>query len=152
MRWIACRTTLEQARIPVWRDTRDLWPGDDWQRKIRQAITDDSLAFIACFSSGSEAKAKSYQREELILAIEQLRLRSPDLPWLIPVRLDDCSVPELDIGAGRTLRRLHWVDLFGDRWDKSCERLVETVRRILPSREEDEARKYRLPTAVGERT
>jgi hypothetical protein len=38
--------------------------------------------------------------EELLLAIDQLRLRRPDDPWLIPVRFDNCNVPELELGAG----------------------------------------------------
>lgn len=41
---------LQVAGIPVWRDTADLWPGEDWQAKIRSAITDNALVFIACFS------------------------------------------------------------------------------------------------------
>src|SRR6202050_1827484 len=40
---------LQAADIPVWRDT-DLQPGQDWRLRIRQAITRDALAFIACFS------------------------------------------------------------------------------------------------------
>jgi hypothetical protein len=60
---------LETAGIPVWRDTRDLWPGEDWQMKIRQAITDNAIAFIACFSHNSLAREKTYQNEELTLAI-----------------------------------------------------------------------------------
>jgi hypothetical protein len=43
------------------------------------------------------------QNEELILAIEQLRQRPPEEPWLIPVRFDACQIPDRDIGAGRTL-------------------------------------------------
>jgi hypothetical protein len=35
---------LQEAGIPVWRDKTDLWPGEDWQAKIREAITDHSLA------------------------------------------------------------------------------------------------------------
>ena len=40
---------LESAGIRVWRDTADLWPGKDWRVKIRQAITDNALVFVACF-------------------------------------------------------------------------------------------------------
>jgi len=67
--------TLEAAGVPVWRDTADLWPGEDWRAKIRSAITDNALVFIACFSQASRACGMSYQNEELTLAIEQLRLR-----------------------------------------------------------------------------
>jgi hypothetical protein len=47
---------LETAGVPVWRDTADLWPGEDWRAKIRQAITGSALAFIACFSTRSLAR------------------------------------------------------------------------------------------------
>ena len=40
---------LEAAGIPVWRDTADLWPGEDWRAEIRRAISDNALVFIACF-------------------------------------------------------------------------------------------------------
>ena len=95
---------LRAAGIPVWRDTEDLWPGEDWRKKIRHAISQNALVFIACFSQASLARAKSYQNEELTLAIEQLRRRPQDDLWLIPVRLDKCEIPDLDIGGGRTLK------------------------------------------------
>ena len=62
--------------------------GEDWRGRIRQAITRDALAFIVCFSENSEARAVSGQNEELNLAVEQMRLRRPDQPWLIPVRYE----------------------------------------------------------------
>jgi hypothetical protein len=89
--------TLEAAGVPVWRDTADLWPGQDWREMIRRAITDNALVFIACFSKQSVARKKSYQNEEFVLAVDQLRQRQPDTPWLIPVRFDDCEVPDRDL-------------------------------------------------------
>jgi hypothetical protein len=74
------QSKLETARVPVWRDTADLWPGEDWRAKIRQAIQDDALVFVACFSRASLARHRSYQNEELALAIDEYRLRSPDIP------------------------------------------------------------------------
>ena len=53
-------SVLQAASIPVWKDTEDLWPGEDWRQKIRGAIEGGSLAFIACFSSNSVTKAKTY--------------------------------------------------------------------------------------------
>lgn len=126
--------TLEAAGISVWRDTADLWPGEDWRVKIRRAITEDALVFIACFSSRSVVREKSYQNEELLLAIDQLRLRRPQNPWLIPVRFDDCEVPDLDLGGGRTLASIHRADLFGDSRDMAAERLVTVVLRLLGQR------------------
>lgn len=129
--------TLEAAGVSVWRDTGDLWPGEDWRLKIRHAITDDTLVFIACFSCRSIARVKSYQNEELILAIEQLRLHRPDDPWLIPVRFDECEIPDLDLGVGRTLASIQRVDLFGNRRDVATARLVVTVLRLLGRSSQD---------------
>jgi hypothetical protein len=100
-------------------------------QKFRKAITSNALVFIACFSRASVARRVSYQSEELILAIDQLRLRRPDQPWLIPVRLDDCEIPELEIGGGRTLASIQRPDLFGDRAAGGAVRLAAAVLRIL---------------------
>src|ERR1022692_1810239 len=122
---------LEAAGMRVWRDTEDLWPGEDWRSRIRRAITDNALAFIACFSQNSVDREKSYQNEELVLAIEQLRLRRPDDSWLIPVRFDGCVIPDREIGGGRTLASIQRADLFGDRDREGIARLVAAVLRIL---------------------
>ena len=124
---------LEDAGIPVWRDTSSLWPGQDWQSHIRRAITDNALVFLACFSSRSIGRQISYQNKELILAIDQLQQRRPDASWLIPVRFDDCDLPDLDLGAGRTLRSLQRADLFGSNVSESTARLVAAVQRTLGS-------------------
>jgi hypothetical protein len=121
---------LEAADVRVWRDTADLWPGEDWRAKIRQAIRDDALVFIACFSQQSVARDRSFQNEELVLAIEELRCRPQGVPWLIPVRFSECDIPDLDIGAGRTLRSIQRADLFGDRADEGINRLITSIRRI----------------------
>ena len=122
---------LEAEGIRVWRDTADLWPGEDWRQKIRTAIVNDALVFIACFSSESNARAVTYQNEELTVGIEQLRLRRPDTPWLIPVRFDDCEIPDLPIGGGRTLAWLQHADLYGPSLHQNTDRLVAMVLRIL---------------------
>jgi CheY-like chemotaxis protein len=122
---------LEAAGVPVWRDTADLGPSDDWRVRIRQAITDNALVFIACFSQASVARQRSYQRDEIILAIEQLRQRRPDVPWLIPVRFDECLIPDFDIGGGRTLTSIQRADLFGSHAGDEAARLTTAVLRIL---------------------
>src|SRR5579884_2073483 len=122
---------LEAAGVTVWRDTENLWPGQDWRMEIRRAITGGSFAFLACFSDNSAARQTTYQNEELIVAVEQMRQMPPGRPWLLPIRLADCDVPEFDLGAGRTLASLHRVDLFGDMWRTGTARLVAAVVRML---------------------
>jgi tetratricopeptide (TPR) repeat protein len=128
---------LEAAGISVWRDTRELWPGDDWRIRIRQAIQTESFVFLACFSNNSLSRETTYQREELLLAIEQFRLRRPNQPWLIPVRFNDCLLPPFDLGAGRTLDSLQRVDLFEDRWDEGSARLISGIQKVLSSGRND---------------
>lgn len=122
---------LVAAGVPVWRDTHNLFPGQDWRAVIRHAISDDSLAFLACFSANSAGRRKSYQNEELVLATDQIRLRPPGVPWLIPVRFDDCDIPDWDIGAGRTLSSLQQADLFGPHRKGATARLITAVQQIL---------------------
>jgi len=145
---------LEAEGIRVWRDTAELWPGEDWRAKIRSAITRDTLVFLACFSRRSIGRVRSYQNEELALAIDELRLRRPGYPWLIPVRFDDCEVPDWEIGGGRTLGRLYQADLFGASYRENADRLVTAIKRMLgtgdessgaraePERSETQSAKY----------
>src|SRR6202050_778577 len=121
---------LEASGIQVWRDINVL-PGDDWRTQIRHAVTNDALAFVACFSRGSLSAITSRQNEELNLAVKQMPLRRPDVPWLIPVRFDDCEIPDWDIGDGRTMRAIRPADLFGERADSETERVVSSIQRIL---------------------
>lgn len=121
---------LEAAQIPYWRDRNDLAPGAPWKQKIREAIRSDSLVFLACFSAQSLAREKSYMNEELTLAIDEYRLRPPDKTWLIPVRLDDIKLPDLDLGAGRFLGDLQFVNLFGEAFAAEGVRLTSTISRM----------------------
>jgi hypothetical protein len=127
----ALQQHLEAAGIKVWRDTADLWPGEDWRVKVRQAITTNAFVFLACFSASSLAREVSYQNEELVLAVEQLRLRRQGELWLIPVRLDDSSIPDINIGGGHSLASIQRVDLFGRHYEEEAVKLSAAVRRIL---------------------
>ena len=65
------------------------------------------------------------------LAVEQFRQHPPGRVWLIPVRLDDCQLPDYQLGAGRTLDSLQRVDLFGEDAKDEMIRLVTAVLRVL---------------------
>jgi TIR domain len=135
--------TLERVltvnRIQVWRSASSLEPGDDWAAEIRNAIQHESIAFLACFSTKSIVRTASYQRTELLLAIDELRSRQPGTSWLIPVRLDDCEVPDLDIGGGRTLAGIHRADLFGPQLKQNTDRLVARIKEICHRQPEPES-------------
>lgn len=98
---------LRQQGFDVWFDRESLLPGAFWKDEIRTAIHSGG-AFIACFSSEYNARAKTYMNEELEIAIEEIRLRG-NSPWFIPVRLSG-DIPDRAIGAGRSLRDIQFVD------------------------------------------
>jgi TIR domain/vWA-MoxR associated protein C-terminal domain len=142
---------LEAAGLKVWRDKSALQPGDNWRIAINDAIGGRCVAFIACFSEHSDAKAISYQNYELTQAVEQARLRVPGAQWMFPVRFDDCRVPPFDLGSGHDLRSLQSVDLFGRPWGPEVARLVAAVRGVADAGS-DRLREPALPvagTAVG---
>lgn len=122
---------LVEAGIPVWRDTANLWPGDDWRVKIRDAIRSNALVFLACFSEVSIARRRSFQEAELRLAIEEFHQRRSGIPWLIPVRFDDCDVPDWDIGGGNTLASIQSADIFEENFAEGAARLAASVLRLL---------------------
>lgn len=122
---------LAAAGIPVWRDVKDLFPGDDWKQRIREAIQGNSLAFIPVFSKRSEARDRSQMREEIRLAIGEYRLMAPDRPWIFSVRLDDVTVPGYRLGPDQYLADLQWTDFFGDKKTVSASRLIGRIQRLL---------------------
>jgi len=122
---------LRAAGLPVWRASAQLLPGQDLKFEIRRAISTRALVFLACFSTAAQARPVRFQNEELTIAVEQARLRPADSSWLIPVRLDDCAIPDMRIGGGRMLADLYRADLFGDGRRAATGRLVTAIRRVL---------------------
>lgn len=130
---------LEVAHIPYWRDRKDLGPGDAWRAKIKAAIKEGSLVFLACFSENSRGRDKSYMNEELTLAVEEFRQMPPGRVWLIPVRFDEGDVPEWDLGAGRSLSDLNYADLLGDDRTVNTVELIATISNLLGEKQLDAA-------------
>lgn len=120
---------LNSEGIQTWRDKDQLVPGSRWQNAIRDAIKNHAIAFIACFSTHFEARHRSYMNEELTVAVEEARLRPRDRAWLFPVRLDECAIPSLSLGAGETLDHLQSVDWFRDPLRETA-RLAAAIHRL----------------------
>ena len=120
---------LRTAGIDVWFDKTSLPAGVRWKSEIRKGIESGDF-FIACFSEDYAKRAKSFMNEEIILAIDELRLRSTDRRWFIPVLLTDTFIPHRDIGGGETLRDLQWVSLY-DEWEVGIDQIISA---ILPAK------------------
>src|SRR5215470_11900271 len=116
---------LRAFDVQVWLDRDLLMPGIRWQAAIRRAIAHGDF-FIACFSREYQERARSYMNEELVVAIDELRQRTTKRTWFIPVLLNECEVPDRDIGAGETLHSLQWVTLH-ENWDDGIGRILAVV-------------------------
>lgn len=117
---------LRRARIRFWLDSKNLRGGRRWKPAIRDAIQAGS-AVIVCFSTNYSSRSKTYMNEELTQIIDEVRLRPADKSWLIPVRLDDCTIPTLSISGHETLHDLQHVDLFPD-WDAGVRQIITALR------------------------
>lgn len=116
---------LEKNGIDAWQDIDRLIPGRRWKQEIRRAIKSGD-SFIACFSQSYAARDRTYMNEELLVAIEEMRLRPSDRSWFIPTLLTPSAIPDIPIGPGESLSDLHWVELYGD-WDKGIALLVRAL-------------------------
>ena len=129
---------LESHGIKIWRDLQDINPGERWKRQIRKAIRGGAF-FIACFSKEYHERNESYMNEELTIAIERLRQLHIDRVWFIPIKLNDCELPDIDIGPGETLEDLNYVDLYED-WDNGIQRIVNLIQPKSSKKTLDESR------------
>jgi hypothetical protein len=115
---------LKENRIEIWLDRDKIQPGTFWKEAIRNAIKEGTF-FIACFSKEYNERNSTHMNEELHLAIEELRKRSREQAWFIPVVFSG-EVPGWDIGAGKTLMDIQRVRLYED-WDGGVQRIISVI-------------------------
>jgi ActR/RegA family two-component response regulator len=101
---------LKRAGFAPWMDRYDLGAGQPWKASIRNAIK-RSAFFLACLSKHSVNK-RGVVQQELREGMEVARTVPASSVYMIPVRLDECEVPD-------DLSEYQWVDLFeAGGWEK----------------------------------
>ncbi len=105
----ALYSLLKDIGLRPWFDKYDMGPGGFWRIEVENVVKNSDF-FIATFSKTSVAK-RGYVQREYKLAMDTLAERPPNKVFLIPVRLDDCELPDLH-GLGIKLSDIHWIDLF----------------------------------------
>jgi TIR domain len=93
---------LLDAGFEVWMDKINLLPGQRWQQEIPLAIRNSD--FILIFFSKNSITKRGYIQREFRLALDTLEEIPPDAIHTIPIRLDDCQIPE-------QFHHLQWSDL-----------------------------------------
>jgi hypothetical protein len=119
---------LEAQGFTPWLDEVNLLPGQNWQIEIPRAINQSAI-FIACLSKRSVLK-HGYVQKEFRLALNKYAERPPGSIYFIPIRLDDCELPDLQIPElSISIRNIQWLDY----WKRGGpERLLSTIRKAIP--------------------
>jgi hypothetical protein len=84
---------LNAEGFEPWMDKMDLLPGQRWRLEIPRALraSDFVLVFL---SHNSVARQRGYVHREYKLALDTLEEMQEGVIHTIPIRLDDCEVPE----------------------------------------------------------
>jgi hypothetical protein len=105
-----------------WMDVFSIKAGEDWFRAINKAI-DECEIFLAILSKNSVSRRGVIQKE-LKKALDKLDEMLPGDIYLIPIRIDDCPIPE-------SLNRIQVLD-----WDSGNgeSKLLEAIKAGLARR------------------
>ena len=87
----------------MWFDEKELFPGQDWTLLIQLAVQSCDVVLI-CLSSAAISK-KGYIHKEIQLALDIAQLQPEGSIFIIPVRLEDCIIPQ-------RLQKFQWSNLF----------------------------------------
>ncbi len=92
---------LQGDGFDPWLDLDRILPGQDWNLEIEKALR-ASGAILLCFSEVSVAK-EGYIQREYKRAMRILEEKPEGTIFVIPVRLDDCNMPQF-------ISDVQWVD------------------------------------------
>lgn len=101
---------LKEDRVEPWLDEECLLPGQVWEEEIREAVK-ASHAVIVCLSRHAITKV-GYVHKELKFALDTAIEQPPGSMFLIPIKLDDCDIPD-------GLKHIHATKMYeGDGYSK----------------------------------
>jgi hypothetical protein len=107
---------LKAAGFDTWFDKDSLLAGQDWGKVVEQEIARARL-LILCLSRNSVEKT-GFVQKEMNLALQQAELRPSSQVYIMPVKLDDCGIPE-------PIARWQCLDLRGE---KASVKLLEAIQ------------------------
>lgn len=134
---------LKDDGFDPWLDTERLLPGQDWNLEIEKALR-ASEAILLCFSETSVAK-EGYIQREYKRAMRYREEKPEGTIFVIPVRFDDCQMPNF-------ISELQWVD-YPDGYDKLFASLQiragGTAMKKTETKKETEKKKPSTPKKSG---
>ncbi len=112
---------LQQNGIKPWMDKEDLKPGQVWDQEIKKAIKESDHVMI--FFSKTSVEKRGYVQNEFKQALKVYDEIPDGQIYIIPVRLDDCEIPE-------RFKILHYCDIFKDDGFEKVLKSIQPVEEL----------------------
>lgn len=119
--WRLYKALSQQSNIEPWLDSENLLPGVRWKEELMRAI--ERCDVIVVLLSNRAIGKQGYFQWEIRRALEKAELSPPERIVLVPVRLDDCDSPHIE------LREFQMVDFFPE-WDNGFRQLLRTIQSV----------------------
>ncbi|MFN7317470.1 MAG: SUMF1/EgtB/PvdO family nonheme iron enzyme, partial [Microcystis sp.] len=128
---LALYNRLKQVGYKPWLDKKDLIAGQIWRDEIPKAIKASQI-FLACLS-GKSANKQGYIQRELRIALDTLGEMLPGTIFFIPMRLEECEIPDLrSAEVGLKLRDIHRLDYWEEDGFEQLERAITHQFKLEP--------------------
>src|ERR1041385_9046648 len=114
---------LNAAGADPWLDEVKLVGGQDWGLEIEKALRTSHAVLV--FLSRNSVTKSGFVQKEIRLALDVADEQPEGSIFVIPLRLDDCEIPE-------RLKRLQWINFHKDQ-KKGLDLLFETLGRRAAS-------------------
>jgi len=151
---------LQRDGYEVWLDEEILLPGQEWRKEISKAVRETDVVLV--FVSRHLITKTGFIQDEIALALNEVGKRTAESIFVIPVLLEDCSIPQElsrwhavklseDSGYRRLLRSLAKVQIKKDNEEIQAQREkreVEARAKREKNEEEARARETRYGTGV----
>ncbi len=105
----------EIRNVKPWFDEVDILPGEDWEPAIKRAVRNSQVVII-CMSKSSVRK-EGFVQKEIRLAIDVALEKPENTIFIIPLKLEECDVPD-------RLSSFQWV-----KYPEGWEKLVLSLKR-----------------------
>lgn len=115
-----------ESWVDPWFDEEDILPGQMWEGSVTDAVHNSHAVII--FLSSIAIRTEGFFHKELKLALDAAAEKPDGTIFIIPIRLDECEVPE-------RLRPYQYVDYFGDAQHK--DRVYSSLIKALKIRAEN---------------
>lgn len=92
---------LKDSNLKPWLDKKEILPGQDWNYILRKSLREAN--YIILLLSHTSVQKRGYIQREFKLALEYYEEKLEDDIYLIPLKIDDCEIPE-------RLNKFQWVE------------------------------------------